>query len=129
MSLSLPELKEPIQIPAAEGRAGFSLNMPPASPPRVRLRTLLAIPMAASLALALHFIVSTGRPLSETRPYSWFLGLTVASSLVAAAAQSIWARLRRWMNHMCPIIAAVILFLCLWDLITSGFHWLPLPYF
>src|SRR5207245_10941486 len=28
-----------------------------------------------------------------------------------------------------PIISASILFLCLWERITSGFHWLPLPYF
>ena len=30
---------------------------------------------------------------------------------------------------MCPIIAAVVLLLCLWEVITSGFRWLPLPYF
>jgi NitT/TauT family transport system permease protein len=37
--------------------------------------------------------------------------------------------LRRWMEHMCPIIAGAILLLCLWEVITSGFRWLPLPYF
>jgi len=30
---------------------------------------------------------------------------------------------------MSPIIAAAILALGLWEIITSGFHWLPLPYF
>jgi NitT/TauT family transport system permease protein len=33
------------------------------------------------------------------------------------------------MRDMCPIIAAAILLLCFWETITSGFHWLPLPYF
>ena len=30
---------------------------------------------------------------------------------------------------MCPIIAVAILFLCGWELITTGFRWLPMPYF
>jgi NitT/TauT family transport system permease protein len=30
---------------------------------------------------------------------------------------------------MCPIIAAAVLSLSCWELVTSGFHWLPLPYF
>jgi NitT/TauT family transport system permease protein len=33
------------------------------------------------------------------------------------------------MEHLCPIIAAAILLLCLWEVITSGFRLLPLPYF
>jgi NitT/TauT family transport system permease protein len=30
---------------------------------------------------------------------------------------------------MCPILAAAILLLCAWELITGVLHWLPLPYF
>src|SRR5260370_18569195 len=30
---------------------------------------------------------------------------------------------------MCPIIAAAVGLLCLWEVITSGFRLLPLPYF
>jgi NitT/TauT family transport system permease protein len=33
------------------------------------------------------------------------------------------------MAHMCPILAAAVLLLCLWEGITSGFRLLPLPYF
>jgi NitT/TauT family transport system permease protein len=33
------------------------------------------------------------------------------------------------MRGKCPIIAAAILTLCFWELITSGWRWLPLPYF
>jgi NitT/TauT family transport system permease protein len=33
------------------------------------------------------------------------------------------------MAHICPIIAAVVLTLCLWEVITTGLRWLPLPYF
>ncbi len=37
--------------------------------------------------------------------------------------------LRRWMRHMCPIFAGAVVLLTLYVLITSGFRWLPLPYF
>ena len=37
--------------------------------------------------------------------------------------------LRQWMGHMFPIIAAAVVLLTLWAAITSGFRWLPLPYF
>jgi NitT/TauT family transport system permease protein len=33
------------------------------------------------------------------------------------------------MGHMFPIIAAAGVLVTLWAVITSGFHWLPLPYF
>jgi NitT/TauT family transport system permease protein len=33
------------------------------------------------------------------------------------------------MREMCPIVAVAVLLLCGWELITSGFRWLPLPYF
>jgi NitT/TauT family transport system permease protein len=33
------------------------------------------------------------------------------------------------MNATCPIIAAAILLCCLAEVLTSGFHWLPMPYF
>jgi len=37
--------------------------------------------------------------------------------------------LRRWMAHMCPIIAAALGLFCVWEIITSGLRLLPLPYF
>ena len=33
------------------------------------------------------------------------------------------------MEHMCPILAAAALLLCFWEIITSGFRLLPMPYF
>src|SRR5439155_1330516 len=44
-------------------------------------------------------------------------------------AQIWWPALRRWMHHMCPIIAGAFLLLCVWEVITSGFRLLPMPYF
>ena len=33
------------------------------------------------------------------------------------------------MQNTAPIVAAAVYALTLWELITSGFRWLPLPYF
>jgi len=33
------------------------------------------------------------------------------------------------MRGNCPIVAAAIWTLAVWELVTTGFHWLPLPYF
>jgi NitT/TauT family transport system permease protein len=85
--------------------------------------------VAASVTLAMHVAVSKNQPAPETHSYSLFLVGVLVSSIVAAAVQSFWSRLRGWMQHLCPIIAAAIAFLCFWEVITSGLRWLPLPYF
>ena len=46
--------------------------------------------------------------------------IVLISALAAAAAQPFWQHLRRWMAHICPIIAAAVLSLCVWELITTG---------
>jgi len=94
-----------------------------------RMRTLFATPLATVIALAVHLMVSKGEPAADTRSYSVFLGIIFAASLVAAAVQPLWPGLRRRMAHLCPILAAAVLLLCLWEGITSGFRLLPLPYF
>ena len=111
---------------------GKSARAPGAVSPvaaRSQARTLLAVPLAASVALAVHVAVSKNEPAPQTRSYSVFLGLILFAAFLAAPVQSFWPKLRRWMQHMCPIIAAAIVLLGLWEVITSGFRWLPLPYF
>jgi NitT/TauT family transport system permease protein len=87
------------------------------------------MPLAALIALAVHLFVSKSEPVADTRSYSLFLGIILGVSVVAAAVQPLWSGLRHWMAHMCPILAAAVLSLCLWEVITSGFRLLPLPYF
>jgi NitT/TauT family transport system permease protein len=81
------------------------------------------------MALAVHWLVSEKEPVPDTRSYTTFLGLVLALSAVAAAVQRYWSPLRRWMREMCPIFAAAIGTLTVWEIITSGVRWLPLPYF
>ncbi len=99
------------------------------STPGLRPRTLLAIPGAVFVAMAIHGCVSRQEPVPETHSYWVFLGAVLGASAAMAGIQMGWPGLRRWMREMCPIIAAAVVWLAAWELITSGFRWLPLPYF
>src|SRR5438552_8901503 len=79
--------------------------------------------------MAVHGLVSKNQPTSETRLYFYFLGAILALAILGAALQPVFTRLRKWMKHMCAIIAAAVLLLTLWEVITSGLRLLPLPYF
>lgn len=95
----------------------------------LRLRTLGSLPAACLCALGIHAWIAGRQAAPENRVYFWFLGLVFTIAILATGAQNFWPALRRWMAHMWPIIAAALLCLAVWQLITSGWHWLPLPYF
>jgi len=97
--------------------------------PKLAFGTLVVLPAAALGALILHLTVSGNRPSSEIQAYTYFLCAFMVVGLAAAAVQIPWKSLRKSMEHMGPILAAAIVFLALWELITTGLHWLPLPYF
>ena len=120
---------EKFKTPVSPEKAGDAVGGSPVLASRPRARTLLAAPLTALIALAVHLFVSKSEPAADTRSYTVFLGVILGASLVAAAVQPLWSGLRRWMAHMCPILAAAVLLLCLWEGITSGFRLLPLPYF
>ncbi len=129
MNSSAPELEQP--APAAGVGESASCAVLPAPPPRARTpwRILLAIPVATAIALAVHAWASKNQPVPETHAYFAFLDMIFGLSIVAMAVQPLWSPLRRWLNHTSPIIAAAVLLLCVAEVITSGFRWLPLPYF
>ncbi|HEV2318983.1 MAG TPA: ABC transporter permease subunit, partial [Verrucomicrobiae bacterium] len=110
---------EPVQI---------SVVRPPVGP-RARLRTLLWVPAATLVTLAVHLCLPNNEPANEAGLYSKILACILAAAVLAAGVQFFWIGLKNWMGHMCPILAAAILTLCGWELITGVLHWLPLPYF
>ena len=93
------------------------------------LRFLLALPGAAALALAVHFLVSKNEPPVETQSYFIFLGIVLGLGLLMAVGQIAWAGLRRWLCELSPIFAAALVLLTILETITAGLHWLPMPYF
>src|SRR5882762_9622608 len=129
MKNSLAQIDEPEPMPASAEKTALVVSRSSAIAARPRGRILFAVPAASLIALAVHLFVSHNEPAPDTRSYSVFLGIMLGASLVAASVQLFWSSLRRWMAHMCPIIAAAVLGLCAWEVITSGFRLLPLPYF
>lgn len=96
---------------------------------RRRWRTWLPVPIATAICLGVHWFASDKEPPAETRSYFVFLWIFLVVALVLAALQVAAPKLRTWMRQTGPIFAAALLALCVWELITSGFRWLPLPYF
>ncbi len=130
MNSTLPEIKKD-QAPLI----ATELVSPPAtanpSVPALKplLRTLLAIPIAVAIALAVHLFAPNNELPPDARLYSYFLGGILGVAVARAALQAYWPGLRRWMREMCPIFAAAVMLLCVWELITGVLHLLPLPYF
>jgi NitT/TauT family transport system permease protein len=89
----------------------------------------LAVPFAALVTFGIHLLFSKAAPPMETRSYMLLFWEILGVSIILAIAQYFWIGLRRWMRHMWPIFTAAIVLIGLWDVITSGFHLLPLPYF
>ena len=129
MNTATVQVKEAVPVRAPSDQTARAARPSLSAVARLRGRTLLAVPVATLLALAVHWFVSKNEPPVDTRTYSVFLSVVLGLSLLAAAAQPLWSALRRWMAQMSPILAAAVLLLCLWEGITSGFRWLPLPYF
>ena len=129
MNTASVPIKEP--VPVARRAPENRIPNAPATDPvlELRVRTAAAVPVAAAIALALHFVVRKNDPEPDTTPYIVLLGAALLLGAAAAIAQKIWLPLRRWMRQKCSVAAAGLGALCVWELITSGFRWLPLPYF
>ena len=96
---------------------------------KVSLRVLLPIPIAVALAFAVHWFAAKDELPSETHLYTKFLSYALVAALVAVGVQIFWDWLRRWLHDTGPVVAAVFVLLCVWETITAGLRWLPMPYF
>jgi NitT/TauT family transport system permease protein len=129
-SVTLSSLQvEPPPVSVAEQRVRTVPGVAAAPPSKTGLLSLLAVPVATSIALALHIFVSQKDPPTETHSYTLFLCIALGAGILMAVVQPRWPGLRRWMGNMCPILAAAVLLLSVWEMITSGLRLLPLPYF
>ena len=96
---------------------------------RLSAAALLAVPTAAGIALAIHLLVARNQVAGENRTYTICLSFFFAVALVLALIQYCWPALRARLGRLRPIFTVGVLLLSVWELITSGFHLLPLPYF
>jgi len=98
-------------------------------PSALRWRTMLAVPFAAGLALAVHAFIAKREPSLETHSYRLLFIEVIAVSILLALLRRFSPGLRHWMANMWPIFTLAIVLVCVWDIITLGFRMLPLPYF
>src|SRR5204862_7498987 len=91
----------------------------PSSIIKSRPQTLLAVPLAAAIGLAVHYFVPKNEPLFSTNFYPTFLRLMFCLGIAGAIGQIFSLPLRRWMRQMCPIIGAAVLTSSIWELVTS----------
>jgi NitT/TauT family transport system permease protein len=117
LAVSTPRPNEESSVPAVKA---------PGLLERVKLA---AIPLASAIALAVHLGVAAKEPSVNPRAYTIFLAIMFGGSVAAAVSQIFLPALRRWVLDTGPIVAAVILVLTGWEVITSGLRLLPLPYF
>jgi NitT/TauT family transport system permease protein len=95
----------------------------------VSLRSWLSLPVAFLCALLAHWMVSKHEPEPETLLYFKLLGIGFGLALFTVSLHPFWPALKTWLCESAPIVAAVVLGFTLWELATSGFRILPLPYF
>jgi NitT/TauT family transport system permease protein len=130
VSASLPQIK-PAAAPIEYGN-GNAVPVGAARGPsmsRLRATTLLAVPAAVLVALAVHAWAGKQLPAAEVRSYFVLLGLIFGLATLAVLVQWVWPASRAWMRHMAPIIGAAVLAMALWEAVTAGWRWLPMPYF
>ena len=93
------------------------------------LRTLLPLPLTISLALVVHFFAAKEELPHETLLFTRFLTGALGLAAVAAGVQCVWRGLRKWLHDTGPIAAGVFALLAVWEVVTAGLRWLPMPYF
>ncbi|MBN8419150.1 MAG: ABC transporter permease subunit [Verrucomicrobia bacterium] len=84
---------------------------------------------SAVAALAVHLLISGGEPPAETQAFTVFTAILLVLVLLALASQFFWSGLRQRLRETGPIIAAALVLIVLWEIITTGIRLLPLPYF
>jgi len=123
--------------PAAPAITVKPISAVPRSEPRIkiprqfkiRLRTVLAIPVGAMGSLAIHYLIPKSEPVPMTTHYPKLLFAMLGLGLLGALLYPFSAGLRSRMRRLCPILGVATLSAGIWELITSCFGLLPLPYF
>ena len=124
MSAPVENILTPVQSPRVENEVESRHSDTAA----LRMRTLIALPLSVAIAGAVHWWAEKKQTMPEPAYYK-FLGIVFVCAIVLGIAQRFSPGIRRWVEHNFPIFAATIGLLALWEVVTSGLRWLPLPYF
>src|SRR5689334_5474245 len=128
MSAAIEELqRKPTAAPNGGSAAAEAFAAPP--PLKSRPQTLLAIPVGASIALAIHFFVPKKEIVLTSTYYQSLLFVVLGVGLLLSALYPLVPGIRTWMRRMCPIFGVATLTLGIWELATTCLGIFPLPYF
>ena len=96
---------------------------------QMRWQTMLAVPVGASIGLAVHFLIPKSEPVATTHYYPYLLGVALVLGLIGAVLYPVSGRLRASMRQLCPILGVAVTAWAVWEFCTSCMGWMPLPYF
>ncbi len=85
--------------------------------------------LMAVIALVVDKFIPSRQSTVPTSIYPELLKVVLAASFLIAAVQWAWRPLRPWVGAHAPLWAGSVALMCVWDLVTLKFAWLPLPYF
>lgn len=128
MELTVP-LKTAARAHRAEAKTPVDSAPRPPGLLRTRPQTLLLVPAAAAIGLAVHFFGPRAGVVPTTHYYPLVLSVVLALGLLAAGLQVFSPKLRNWMQRMCPILGMAVFALAIWQLVTTCLGLLPMPYF
>jgi len=129
MNASLEELQPRIATVSAFERPTAENAFAATEVVKSRPQTWLAVPVGASIALAIHFLVPKREPVAPSHYYPLLLYVMLAMGLLGAALYPFFPGVRNFMRRKTPILGVVIVAAGLWELVTSCLGLLPLPYF
>ena len=138
-----PPAAAPATVPA--GRPPAAAPAAKAAPRAARFRPGAFAPaVAAAVALAAHRWGPSQQTSNPTRLYPNLLLALLAAGIAVGLTQRFWRRVKpsprnfpvafvsnalHWCVESAPVLAAGILLLCAWDLVTLKLALVPLPYF
>jgi NitT/TauT family transport system permease protein len=89
----------------------------------------VCVPVAAGLALWLHYKVPDQGPVVRTSAYAGVLTAILAAGVLAVGLRWASPAARAWLSERSPLFAGGLLLLCAWDLTTAKLVLLPSMYF
>ena len=129
MSTIVEEVRPQTETVSKAQRPGAEIAFVTPSVVKTAPQKLLAVPVGACIALAIHFFVPKREPVFPTHYYPLLLFVMLGLGLLGAALYPFFEGLRKWMRQMCPIIGIATVTAGVWELVTSCLGLLPLPYF
>jgi NitT/TauT family transport system permease protein len=129
MSREATELAAGLRTPAQQTNKADSKRGGKSSWRGSDIAAILAMPVVAGIALAVHFALQDRGPTFGTHTYPRIQIVLLALGFTGAIGAAISPGVRRWFVGRAPLIALAMLTMCIWELVTIKLGWLPLMYF